>query len=444
MTRNGTYATTVLVALAGLAGCISATPNFGDATGDTVTIDMKDVRYQPIEVTVAVGTTVIWKNLDAVAHTVTPADKQAWGSEGSGDDSSDWLDEGDTYQYTFTEPGVYKYYCIPHAFQGPGGEWQGMVGTVVVTETGAQEDYAPPDVTVIPDPAAPARKAADPDGVVRFELTTHEVVAQLDDKAAFTFWTFDATVPGPMLRVQEGGRVEITVTNPAGSSHTHSIDLHAVVGPGGGAHGTQVAPGESKSFQFTALHPGLYVYHCATPPVPDHIANGMYGMILVEPEGGLAPVDREFYVVQGEVYTNEPAGSTGHLTFSPDKVRNEEPDYVLFNGRANALTGAGALTAAVGDEVRIFFGVGGAVPSSFHVIGEVFDRVYYDGDPVPSTHRQTVLVPAAGSIIVEFDVEYPATYVLVDHTLARTFDRGALGTLVVTGEADPAIYDESG
>jgi nitrite reductase (NO-forming) len=270
------------------------------------------------------------------------------------------------------------------------------------------------------------------------------MVAQLSDDAAYEFWTFDGTVPGPMLRVMEGDRVEITITNPAESMHDHNIDLHAVTGPGGGAEHTHAAPGESASFQFTALNPGVYVYHCATPHVPTHIANGMYGMIVVEPEGGLAPVEKEFYVVQAEVYTNEPVGSSGMHSFSPNKMLAEEPEYILFNGRMGALTGAGALTAAVGDTVRIFFGVGGATPSSFHVIGEVFDRVYLDGDDgvdEPSRNRQTVMVPAAGSVTVEFGVEYPATYVLVDHTLSRTFERGAVGHLVVTGEEDPDIYE---
>ena len=198
----------------------------------------------------------------------------------------------------------------------------------------------------------------------------------------------------------------------------HSVDLHAVTGPGGGAVMTQTPPGETKAFRFKALNPGLYVYHCATPMVANHIASGMYGLILVEPPGGLPKVDREFYVMQGELYTDRPFGQRGHDEFSVEKLLAERAEYFVFNGAVGALTGEHPLKAKVGETVRIFFGVGGPnATSCFHVIGEIFDRVYDQaaiGSPA-ITNVQTTMVPAGGATIVEFKLEVPGRYILVDH-----------------------------
>jgi nitrite reductase (NO-forming) len=144
---------------------------------------------------------------------------------------------------------------------------------------------------------------------VRVDLETVELEARLDGNATFNFWTFNGRVPGPFLRVRVGDHVEVHLKNNENSMMMHNVDFHAATGPGGGAEATSAAPGEEKFFTFKALNPGIYVYHCAVPPVAQHIANGMYGLILVEPEGGLPPVDREFYVMQGEIYTEEPFGT---------------------------------------------------------------------------------------------------------------------------------------
>ncbi|MBI2048488.1 MAG: nitrite reductase, copper-containing [Parcubacteria group bacterium] len=228
--------------------------------------------------------------------------------------------------------------------------------------------------------------------------------------------------------------------NAAGHGE-HSIDLHSVLGPGGGAEYTRVGPNETKTFEFKAMRPGLYVYHCASPHVPSHIANGMYGLILVEPKGGLPLVDREFYVVQGELYTSGKLGEKGHQEMSKDKLLAEAPEYFVFNGRKGALTGDRALKAKVGETVRIFFGVSGQVPSNFHVIGEIFDKLYPEGDIVSPPHRnvQTTLVPAGGAAMVEFTLEAPGKYLLVDHALTRAIDRGAVGELFVDGPERPAV-----
>jgi len=298
------------------------------------------------------------------------------------------------------------------------------------------------DIAENPTNVPPPISRTEP-STVRVNLETVEVEAHLDEKSTFRFWTFNGTVPGPFVRVRVGDTVEVNLKNPEDSWMMHNVDFHAATGPGGGADATTAAPGEERSFSFKALNPGIYVYHCAVPPVALHIANGMYGLILVEPEEGLPAVDREFYVMQGEIYTEEPFGSSGLLTESYDKLLNERPEYFVLNGHVGALTDHYPLQANVGETVRIYFGVGGPnYTSSFHVIGEIFDKVYQMGSVTspPITDVQSVSVPPGAATIVEFKCEVPGRYVLVDHALSRA-ERGLAGYLIVEGEADPEIFD---
>lgn len=279
---------------------------------------------------------------------------------------------------------------------------------------------------------------------VRVGLETVEVIGELADGTSYHYWTFSRKVPGPMVRVRVGDTVEVLFKNHEDSMAMHNVDFHAVTGLHGGGHATMAAPGEEKGFTFKALSPGLYVYHCTVGPAAQHVANGMYGLILVEPEGGLPPVDNEFYVMQGELYTEETFGTSGQLTESYDKLMNEQPEYYVFNGAAEALTGDNALKANVGETVRIYFGVGGPnKTSSFHVIGEIFDKVYnlgsLTGEPLPDV--QTVSVPPGGAAAVDFKVEVPGEYLLVDHALSRV-NRGLIGKLIVEGPEQPDIFRE--
>lgn len=273
-------------------------------------------------------------------------------------------------------------------------------------------------------------------------LEVREVVKRLADGVEYTFWTFGGNVPGSFIRVREGDFVEFHLNNHPTSKVPHNIDLHAVTGPGGGAASSFTAPGHTSQFSFTAMNPGLYVYHCATAPVPMHIANGMYGMILVEPKEGYPAVDKEFYVMQGEFYTAGRHGEPGLQSFDPAKAEDERAPYIVFNGAVGSLVGDRALQAKVGEKVRIYFGVGGPnITSSFHVIGEIFDTVYLEGGVMPSQRQvQTTMVPSGGSTIVDFKVDVPGTYVLVDHSLSRAFNKGAIGMLKVTGPENPMIY----
>ena len=273
-------------------------------------------------------------------------------------------------------------------------------------------------------------------------LEVREVVKRLADGVEYTFWTYGGNVPGSFIRVREGDFVEFHLNNHPTSKMPHNIDLHAVTGPGGGAASSFTAPGHSSQFSFTALNPGLFVYHCATAPVPMHIANGMYGLILVDPKEALPAVDREFYVMQGEIYTSGRHGEPGLQNFDPMKAEDERPPYVVFNGSVGSLVGDKALQAKVGEKVRLYFGVGGPnVTSSFHIIGEIFDTVYLEGGALPSQrHVQTTMVPSGGSTVVDFKVDVPGTFVLVDHSLSRAFNKGALGMLKVIGPENPLLY----
>jgi nitrite reductase (NO-forming) len=204
----------------------------------------------------------------------------------------------------------------------------------------------------------------------------------------------------------------------------------------------QIPAGENGSFKFEALTPGVYVYHCATPMVAEHIASGMYGLIVVEPKGGLPQVDHEYYLMQGDFYLQGQRGDEGLRAFDLTKMLDERPDYVLFNGGVGSLSGANALTASVGQSIRVFFGVGGPnLSSSFHVIGTIFDRVYAEGSltSAPETNVQTTHVSAGGATAVEFTARVPGTYTVVDHSLSR-MEKGAAAQIIVDGPAQPEIF----
>jgi len=273
-------------------------------------------------------------------------------------------------------------------------------------------------------------------------IEVKEVEGRLADGVSYTFWTFGGKVPGKFIRVREGDLVELHLDNHPDNKMPHNIDLHAVNGPGGGAAASLTAPGHSSVFSFKAINPGLYVYHCATAPVAMHVANGMYGLILVEPKEGLLPVDREFYVMQGDFYTKGANGEKGLQPFSMQKAIEEKPEYVVFNGSVGSTTGDRALTGNVGETVRLYVGDGGPnLTSSFHVIGQIFDTVWPEGNMSMPTHNvQTTMVPAGGSAIVDFKLSVPGTFIVVDHSLTRAFNRGALAQLKITGEENKLVY----
>jgi nitrite reductase (NO-forming) len=299
-------------------------------------------------------------------------------------------------------------------------------------------------VDIVRDPSdlpAPIQRRAP--AIVRVTLTAKEVVGLLDPASGtkYRFWTFNGQVPGPMIRVRQGDTVQVTLENEPTSHMAHSVDFHAALGPGGGATFSEAIPGQSKTFSFQATTPGLFVYHCGTPMIAEHIANGMYGMILVEPPSGLLHVDHEYYVMQGEVYTSKPKGLAGMQMFSGTKLIQEDPEYFVFNGAVDALAGEHALKANTGETVRIFFGDAGPNrPSSLHVVGEMFTKAYVAGalSSAPLTGVQTAAVSPGSAAVLELKTTTAGKFNFMDHAMSR-MAKGLMGTIEVAGPVDLAL-----
>src|SRR5215471_2894781 len=315
-----------------------------------------------------------------------------------------------------------------------------------VTLGGVHGDFGPPQgapihavLTSPPNVPPPTNRFYPAKVIVELEVVEKEM--PISEGVTYTFWTFGGTVPGKFIRVRQGDTVEFHLKNNPNNKMPHNIDLHGVTGPGGGAASSFTAPGHESQFTFKALNQGVFVYHCATAPVGMHVGNGMYGLILVEPPEGLSKVDHEYYVMQGDFYTSGKYREKGHQPFDMEKAIDERPTYVLFNGREGALTGDKAITAKTNETVRMFVGNGGPnLVSSFHVIGEIFDTVRQEGGTMEQHNVQTTLVPAGGASMVEFHTEVPGSYVLVDHSIFRAFNKGALAILKVDGPDNKAIY----
>lgn len=342
-----------------------------------------------------------------------------------------------TIAFRATKAGDFLYFCSV-----PGHQLAGMQGQFLVTPRPAPQTVVEADISREATDLPPPITRREPQ-TVRVDLFAAEVEGRLAEGTTFGYWTFNGKVPGPFIRVRVGDTIDIHLRNSADSAMMHSVDFHATTGPGGGAAALQVEPGKEKSMTWKALVPGLYVYHCATPMVAEHIANGMYGLILVEPEQGLPRVDREFYVMQGEIYTDVPYGQHGSAEFSVEKLLDERPEYFVFNGSVGALSKLHPLHAKVGETVRFFFGVGGPnFTSSFHVIGAIFDKVYLYGgvESPPLEGIQTVTVPAGGAVITELTPKVPGNYTFLDHAIVRV-ERGLAGILTVEGQPNPDIYN---
>lgn len=297
-------------------------------------------------------------------------------------------------------------------------------------------------LTTLPQVPAPITRKEAAHVVVNMEAK--EYVGTLADGVKYKFWSFNGTVPGPMIRVRVGDTVELHLKNHADNTFPHNMDLHAVNGPGGGAGANLVAPGKKGALSFKALNPGLFLYHCASPVpnIPAHIANGMYGLILVDPAGGLPAVDHEYAIFQSEFFTM-PSAEPGVMELSMEKGLAEHPDHVVLNGKAGALVGEGALQAKAGETIRLFVGnIGPNSSSSFHIIGEIFDTVHVEGGIGGALHHnvQTTLIPAAGATIVEFKVDVPGDYLMLDHSIFRVA-KGAVGILSVTGDPNHSIFN---
>jgi nitrite reductase (NO-forming) len=265
------------------------------------------------------------------------------------------------------------------------------------------------------------------------QATTKQLVLEASDATVeigagvpYNAWTFGGTVPGPVVHLRQGDTVEFTLKNSGRTGH--SIDFHAAETPWNLNYKT-ILPGESLSFTWQASYPGVFMYHCGTAPVLHHIANGMYGAVVVDPETPLRPA-REYVLVQSEFY----ASSTGGATWNGDmvKMKAARPDLLAFNGVAFQYRDL-PLPATTGELVRLHvLNAGPTLFSAFHVIGAIFERVYVDGNPDNVLRGvQTYTIPPGGAATFELRIPNAGQYPFVTHSFAYT-EIGAVGLLDVT------------
>lgn len=291
-----------------------------------------------------------------------------------------------------------------------------------------------------------------PGPISRTEPRTHDILLTAEERVAevmpgvqHRFMTFNGQVPGPMIRVRVGDTVNLTLRNAPENGDAHSIDLHAVYGSGGGASYTEVAAGKEKTITFKATYPGGFIYHCGVSNFDMHVSRGMFGMIVVEPEEGLPPVDREFYLGQHELYTKGRFGVPGLQEFNDKAMLQEDPNYVLFNGAVYGLTEkeAGPMQAKVGETVRVFAVVGGPnLSSALHPIGNVWSRYWPQGAIMndPLRYVQTAYIPSGSGFVGDMELPVPETIRIVDHAASRALNKGAAADLVVSGSENPEVF----
>jgi len=292
-------------------------------------------------------------------------------------------------------------------------------------------------------------KPLSPNNVKEVRLDTTHKIIEIAPGVKFSAWTFGDQVPGPVVRARVGDRIKFSMTNrsdePApglqvmAAPMMHSMDFHAaMVSPQDKYR--SVAPGQTISFEFTANYPGVFMYHCGTPMVLEHIASGMYGMVIVEPRNGYpTKVDHEYAVVQSEFYTKldpqkRKVDGQPLYVLDGERVRSKAPTYTVFNGRYNGMV-ENPLPAKPGERVRLFvLNVGPSNTSSFHVVGTIFDRVWMEGNPDNLLRgAQTVLLGSSNAAIVEFVIPEAGSYIMVDHHFANA-SQGAIG-LIKAGAA---------
>jgi nitrite reductase (NO-forming) len=408
-----------------------------------------DFKFQATSPHVPVGepVTIVFENRGTIQHNLH--------LEASGTHLV--ADPGQTVSavVVFPTSGNFGFVCTV-----PGHEAAGMTGTLQVGDAQAASAQAAPtlpagaqavtDQSLTPLPAdtprvgqgqiAPPITRHEP-ALVKVDMAIKQVVGELANGVGYRYWTFGGTVPGPMIRVRQGDTVELTLTNPPDMPVAHSINVHAAIGPGGGAF--QIAPGQQNTFRFKAEHAGVWVYHCMTPPVGNHVANGMFGLVVVEPPEGLPPVDREFYVMQSEAYLQGDPTAPGLHDLAFDKLQHEQPDYVFYNGSVGSLTDERAMQANVGDQIRFFFGVGGPnLDSAFHIVGLAWDKVHPEGATEELTNVQTTLVPPGGATMTELTLSVPGTYMMEDHHITR-LEKGAFAHLQVQGADNPVEFEQN-
>src|SRR5688572_18457943 len=329
----------------------------------------------------------------------------------------------------------------------------------------AQMDFRSPPATVTNErhsgagtslSPGPALNRLDSAQIKEVRLDTTHKIIEIAPGLKYSAWTFGDQVAGPAFRARVGDRIRFTMTNRSDepvpalrvteAPMMHSMDFHsAMVSPQDKYR--SIAPGQTISFEFTLNYPGVFMYHCGTPMVLEHIASGMYGMMIVEPRDGYpTKVDREYAVIQSEFYTKldpqkRKVDGQPLYVLDGDRVRAKAPTYTVFNGRYNGMVDK-PLPALPGERVRLFvMNVGPSNTSSFHVVGTIFDRVWWDGNPDNQFRgMQTVLLGSSSAAIVEFIVPEAGKYIMVDHHFANA-SQGAIGILDAGGLSEGGDHE---
>ncbi|MEO8272849.1 MAG: multicopper oxidase domain-containing protein [Chloroflexota bacterium] len=410
-------------------------PDGGDGVMGTIELDAIDIAYEQPHVTVPKAGTYEVKlvNKGAIGHDVTFADgTQVVAAAG----------ETKTVEVTVPAAGI-SFKCSV-----PGHADAGMIGDIMIegaTASANPDDHGgpAPSSDVAADPNAAPYTLYPAEAPALLPGTTHDIDLVIEEKKMTVapgfvqaVWTFGGTVPGPVIRVKVGDTVRIHLKNPATSQLSHSIDFHASQ-VAWNDEMLSIAPGEEKLYEFKAEYAGVWMYHCGTSPTLHHIANGMYGMVIVEPKAGLPPVDAEFAIVQSEWYLG-PQGEPASLTKA--STGNPAPDYVVFNGVANQYKDH-PLQVQTGDRVRVFvLNAGPNIDSSFHVVGTIFSSVTKEGIHLVVGNdgnwaSQAMDLAPAQAGIVEFVMPEDGLYPMVTHAF-NFVGRGALG-LFQAGDGDP-------
>ncbi len=403
--------------------------------GGPIVIEAFDLGFKPANVSVpAAGTyAVTLRNTGSVAHDITFADGTKIAAEA-----------GATASGSVNVPAA----GISFICSVVGHEAAGMKGAIKVagqTASGGADDHggAAPATNVAADPNAPKYTLYDATAPKVLAGTVHDIDLVATEKKMTVadgfvqaVWTFNGTVPGPVIRVHLGDTIRVHLKNPATNQLAHSVDFHASQ-VAWNDEMTSIKPGEEKLYEWKADYAGVWMYHCGTAPALHHIANGMYGMVIVEPKGGFKPVDREFALVQSEWYLG-PQGQPTDLAKA--STGNPAPDYVVFNGVANQYKD-NPLAVPTGGTVRLFvLDAGPSIDSSFHIVGTIFDTVIKEGiqlspsNPGRYGSQAVDLSPAQGAII-ELKTAEDGLYPIVTHAF-NFVGRGALG-LLKAGDGDP-------
>lgn len=384
---------------------------------EEVTIEIKNFAFVPANVSVEPGTKVTWTNRDTLQHTAT--------SDATGVPiDSPYLNQGDSWSFTFNQNGTYAYHCTPHPF---------MTGVVIVGSGGGGGGVPidlPHDTynatTTPPAPGGPEWN---------FTIRARELPVEIADGVPYAAWTFDGSVPGPVFRVRQGDRVNIRLINEG--TIPHSIDFHSAQINWATAY-KDVNPGQQHVYNFTANYPGVFMYHCGTAPVLAHVANGMYGVMIVDPLNDTRPAaDREYALVLSEFYASQEVSAEGVYTGDFDMMLRTSPSHVVFNGYAFQYDPrkpyGEALRGLAGERIRLYvLNAGPSIVESFHVIGGIFDTVWIENNPDnPLYGIQTWTLPSSGGATFDIVFMDAGLYPFVTHNFAYT-ELGAIGVIQVT------------